>query len=276
MDVETEVDVDTTMFNDDIDMDNDMDVDTTLDDENDEGDSEENENETESESESENSYKQYGGAEDDDDIESDLDIDDKPVMKASDVAAALSTKTKGKTKAKTKGEIKKEKIQQTVKEYEEDDEGDDEGDDDYEGEDEGDERATDDNIEYDEYMKQMIQKMKDKYIVKYHPELNRLTYDEISALTKLVKDRYGNIIDPLHKTIPILTKYEKARILGVRAKQINSGASPLIELQRNIIDGYVIAEMELKQKRIPFIIERPLPNGKIEYWNVNDLEIIDY
>ena len=44
----------------------------------------------------------------------------------------------------------------------------------------------------------------------------------------------------------------------------------------NIIDGYNIALLELEHKKIPFIIQRPLPNGGSEYWNVSDLEIIDY
>ena len=43
-----------------------------------------------------------------------------------------------------------------------------------------------------------------------------------------------------------------------------------------IIDGYIIAEEELKQKRIPFIIRRPLPNGGSEYWKLQDLEDISY
>jgi hypothetical protein len=41
-----------------------------------------------------------------------------------------------------------------------------------------------------------------------------------------------------------------------------------------MIDGYLIAERELKEKRIPFILRRPLPGGGIEYWNVRDLEQI--
>ena len=41
----------------------------------------------------------------------------------------------------------------------------------------------------------------------------------------------------------------------------------------NIIDGYLIAEMELKEKKLPFIIRRPLPNQTFEYWKIKDLEI---
>ena len=42
----------------------------------------------------------------------------------------------------------------------------------------------------------------------------------------------------------------------------------------NIIDHYTIAQMELEQNKIPFIIKRPLPNGKSEYWRVQDLLVL--
>ena len=56
-------------------------------------------------------------------------------------------------------------------------------------------------------------------------------------------------MDPLHTTIPILTRYEKAKILGLRAKQINNGSSVFINLDKNIIDGHLIAQMELEKKK---------------------------
>jgi DNA-directed RNA polymerase I, II, and III subunit RPABC2 len=101
-------------------------------------------------------------------------------------------------------------------------------------------------------------------------------YDEILSMVKVIRDKDGIIIDDLHKTIPYLTKYEKARILGQRAKQINSGVTPFIKVPENVIDGYNIAEMELKEKRIPFIIRRPLPSGGSEYWSLKDLEDISF
>ena len=117
---------------------------------------------------------------------------------------------------------------------------------------------------------------KENLIEEYHKELKQINYDEITALTKIIRDVNGNIIDPIHKTLPFLTKFERARILGVRAKQINNGAEPFIDVPENVIEGHIIAEMELERKAIPFIIARPLPNGKKEYWNASDLELIDY
>ena len=73
-----------------------------------------------------------------------------------------------------------------------------------------------------------------------------------------------------------MTKYEKARILGQRAKQIETGSKPFLNVPENIIDGYIIAELELKEKKIPFIIRRPIPGGGFEYWHLRDLEIISF
>ncbi len=97
---------------------------------------------------------------------------------------------------------------------------------------------------------------------------------EIEALTQIIRNEQGIIIDPLHKTLPFITKYEKARILGERAKQLNMGAKPLIEIGSEVIDGYLIACKKFTEKKIPFIIKRPMPNGGCEYWKFKDFEII--
>ena len=103
-----------------------------------------------------------------------------------------------------------------------------------------------------------------------HPELQSINYKEMLLLCKIKKDKKGNIIDKNHKTLPLLTKYEKTKILGQRAKQIEEGHPPFIKIN-NIIDHYTIAQMELEQNKIPYIIRRPLPNGSSEYWRVQDL-----
>ena len=134
----------------------------------------------------------------------------------------------------------------------------------------------DDDMDDDDenYLQKITSDMKENIVNQYHPELNSHNYDEITSYTKIVRDNYNNIIDPFHKTIPILTKYERARILGQRAKQINSGAKAFVEIDKNIHDGYLIASKELQEKKIPFIVRRPLPNGGSEYWKLEDLEII--
>jgi DNA-directed RNA polymerase I, II, and III subunit RPABC2 len=134
----------------------------------------------------------------------------------------------------------------------------------------------DEDDDYDEnYLQKFDETLKQNIISEYHPEMQQLNYSEVELLTTIHRDEEGQIYDPLHRTLPFLTKFEKARVLGERAKQLNSGAKPLIDIEPSIIDGYLIALKEYEQKRIPFIIKRPLPNGGIEYWKFEDLEMID-
>jgi len=134
----------------------------------------------------------------------------------------------------------------------------------------------DDDGDGETYLKKFDKEINDNYIVNNHPECALQNYDEILAMTKVVRDKNNIIVDDLHKTIPHLTKYERARILGQRAKQIETGATPFIKVPENVIDGYLIAELELRESRIPFIIRRPMPNGGSEYWKISDLENIAF
>lgn len=125
----------------------------------------------------------------------------------------------------------------------------------------------------DDYYQKFNNGLNTNYLEYFHSETNIPNYMEIEELSKVIRDKNNVIVDSNHKTIPILTKYEKTRVLGQRAKQLNSGSKVYVNVSENIIDGYLIAEMELKEKKIPFIIRRPLPNGKSEYWKLKDLEI---
>lgn len=71
------------------------------------------------------------------------------------------------------------------------------------------------------------------------------------------------------RNIP-LTKYERTRVLGERASQIENGSTILISNPERFNNSYSIAEEELKRKKIPFIIKRPYNNG-YEYFKLSDL-----
>jgi DNA-directed RNA polymerase subunit K/omega len=124
------------------------------------------------------------------------------------------------------------------------------------------------------YLQKFDNKMRENFIINHHPEARTHNYEEVKALTRVTRDSRGIINDPLHKTIPFLTKYEMTRVIGQRAKQLDSGARAFVKIPLNVIDGYHIAMLELEQKKLPFIIKRPYPNGGVEYWNVSDLEIL--
>ena len=138
------------------------------------------------------------------------------------------------------------------------------------------ETDDDDDTYDDNYLQKFDSEITKNYINEYHPECLHHNYDEIALMSLVTRDNHNIIIDALHKTIPTLTKYEKARILGQRASQIESGAKPLVNVPEHIVEGYLIAELELKQKRIPFIIRRPIPGGGCEYWNIKDLEDVSF
>ena len=124
------------------------------------------------------------------------------------------------------------------------------------------------------YLQKFSDDIQNDIIEKYHPELMHHNYEEINNLTKVVRNSSGIIVDPLHKTMPFITKYEKARVIGERATQLNSGAIPMVEVEPSVIDGYLIALKEFEEKKIPFIVKRPMPNGGCEYWKLSDLENI--
>jgi DNA-directed RNA polymerase subunit K/omega len=148
----------------------------------------------------------------------------------------------------------------------------------YKSEDNEDGNSDDENIDNDDdtdsKLKKFDKELREDYLVNFHPESLIQNYDEIYNLSRVVRNVNGVIIDNLHKTLPMMTKYEKTRILGQRAKQINDGATPFVKVPEGVIDGYLIAIKELEEKKIPFIIRRPLPNRGSEYWLVEDLEII--
>ena len=139
-----------------------------------------------------------------------------------------------------------------------------------------DDNDNNDDDDGEQYLQKFEQSINENYIVNFHPESILQNYDEILSMTKVVRNDDGIIIDKLHRTIPYLTKYEKARVLGQRAKQIETGAKPLVRVPENVIDSYVIAELELREKKIPFIIKRPIPGGAFEYWYIKDLENINF
>jgi len=142
------------------------------------------------------------------------------------------------------------------------------------GDSDGSENDDDDSDDGNNYLRKFETDMHENYIASCHQEMLHLNNAEVSALARVVRNADGAIVDVMHKTMPFLTKYEKTRILGQRAKQLNQGAQPMIPVDKKIIDGYLIAQLELQQKALPFIIRRPLPGRKSEYWRLSDLELI--
>ena len=125
-----------------------------------------------------------------------------------------------------------------------------------------------------EFLQKFTKEYKSDYILSNHQESLNKNYDEIKKFLEVTKDNNNNIIDAFHRTIPILTKYEKTKIIGIRLKQLNNGAKPYVTISDTILDNNIIVNMELIQKVLPFIVSRPLPNNTYEYWKLKDLELL--
>lgn len=80
--------------------------------------------------------------------------------------------------------------------------------------------------------------------------------------------------DPKHSSPPFLTVFERTKILGTRANQIADGAQPFVPVPDHVKEPLEIAKLELEQRRLPFIIKRPMPDGTFEYWRLSDLMIL--
>jgi DNA-directed RNA polymerase I, II, and III subunit RPABC2 len=80
--------------------------------------------------------------------------------------------------------------------------------------------------------------------------------------------------DPNHRSQPWLSQYERTKILGFRANQLAQGAIPYITPPAHIVNTIDIARLELKERRLPFIISRVMPDGNYEFWRLSDLMII--
>lgn len=92
---------------------------------------------------------------------------------------------------------------------------------------------------------------------------------------------YNKIMASLNKkkiSKPIMTKYEFNQIISLRTNQLALGAEPYVEIGNTEIksnmDFRKVAIEELKQGKLPYIIKRPMPNGKNEYYRISSLDLV--
>ena len=115
-----------------------------------------------------------------------------------------------------------------------------------------------------------------------------LTEKEIANIEKeceIIRNRQVITKDLQHKPVeitnkdglivtgpPTLTRFEKARIMGARALQLSLGAPIFIEIPKNATTSLEIAMEELKQRVIPIVIKRTLPNGDYQHLPIDQFE----
>jgi DNA-directed RNA polymerase I, II, and III subunit RPABC2 len=91
---------------------------------------------------------------------------------------------------------------------------------------------------------------------------NRRYLDSTQEAHEIAKDK--------RISTPYMTKYEKARILGTRALQISMNAPVMVDLAGES-DPLEIALKELREKKIPLLVRRYMPDGCWEDWSCAEL-----
>ena len=76
------------------------------------------------------------------------------------------------------------------------------------------------------------------------------------------------------RTLAILNKYEKAKIIGIRSQQISMGSNIYLDNVHGYTNPLDIAKEELRQKRTPLIVRRNVVGKKgvvHEDWRIEEL-----
>ncbi len=103
---------------------------------------------------------------------------------------------------------------------------------------------------------------------------SRIIHSEVLPVSR---ESVEEALNQKRTTLPYYTKYEYVTLVGTRAQQIQDGAKPLISIEGMIRSDpqfcWKVAEKEILEQKLPFIIHRRLPNGISEYWSATELEL---
>jgi len=109
-------------------------------------------------------------------------------------------------------------------------------------------------------------------------EDSRITHPEVLSVER---EKVAETLKEERVTKPYLTKYEYTCVIATRAQQLADGARILISLEGISTSDprfvWIVAELEVDQGVLPFIIHRRLPAAeglpaKSEYWSLQELK----
>lgn len=78
-------------------------------------------------------------------------------------------------------------------------------------------------------------------------------------------------VPSLNETSPLMTRYERAKVLGLRTEQLARGAAPMLANWDAATPAAQLAREELRQRLTPFVVVRALPNGRKDFWKIGDM-----
>ncbi|DBA03787.1 TPA: hypothetical protein N0F65_005677 [Lagenidium giganteum] len=129
-----------------------------------------------------------------------------------------------------------------------------------------------DDMEYDD----AGHDMEDEEVPEEEEEVEEELFDSVEDGHE---DNKVAVLDESHKqpnanriTTRYMTKYERARVLGTRALQISMNAPVMVDIEGET-DPLKIAMKELRERKIPIIIRRYLPDSSFEDWSIDELII---
>lgn len=85
-------------------------------------------------------------------------------------------------------------------------------------------------------------------------------------------------IAPTFVRKPLLTKYEFNSIISLRTMHLSNMAIPMVQLPEGFkieknMDLRKIALQELQEGKLPYMVKRTLPNKKVEYVKLKDMDL---
>ena len=72
------------------------------------------------------------------------------------------------------------------------------------------------------------------------------------------------------ETKPFINKFERIKIISIRAQQLANGAKSTISIPNGVSDVSEIATLEYEAKKIPFMIRRFKADNTYEDWRLDD------
>lgn len=77
---------------------------------------------------------------------------------------------------------------------------------------------------------------------------------------------------------PLLTKYEFNSLISLRTMHLSNMAIPLVQLPEGFkveknMDLRKVALQEMREGKLPYMVKRVLPNKKIEYIKLKDMDL---
>lgn len=101
-------------------------------------------------------------------------------------------------------------------------------------------------------------------------ESNNILGEQKSSQLIDYNETYTHYKVGVKETTPFISKFERIKIISIRAQQLANGAKTTIQIPSGVSDVKEIASYEYKAKRIPFMIRRFRPDGSYEDWRLSD------